>query len=248
MDVVIYFISDLSFLFDIKDVKFHFTMDIMTEDEMYEAMSNDPKGCRVEPGLYCAVDPGLRSPCYVFYVYPMKITEIFCFAKTKTQKKRHAGYRFQISTNAYVQMLPPLEEKDQSLVITQAIETFKDIAMSLQQKYNIPMGHVFLEDVAYKAQSSSTTVLARWQGVIEHECRINRWPMTKLSISHVKNKFAGHGKASKLKMYEAYIYKNFTDCSPYVGCSYDQNPNEDIIDACAILYVGLSTDKAKIAF
>jgi Holliday junction resolvasome RuvABC endonuclease subunit len=205
-------------------------------------------------GLYAGIDLSLRSPAMVVYYYPGQDegseAHIIAFCRTKTQDKKVANNTFKVTCNTSLHMHSRLVDLPQQQAINEICTITRTQLSNLARKYQCIVRHIFMENYAFgkfrgDGNSRSTSVLAEVAGVIKNMCYEHNWPVTLIPPPTVKKIFCGQGRATKEDMYKAYIQHGYPDCCPYILCKPSNGPHEDIVDAIAVLFTGLSQDKAQ---
>jgi len=110
------------------------------------------------------------------------------------------------------------------------------------QNYTKPGKHTWLaiENYAYGMQSSSTTKLAELGGILRHELWTHEFGFKEPAPNRIKAKFANHGHASKVDMWNRFRELGFPDLLHHLGLQPKKDgiphPVEDVVDAVAIAY------------
>lgn len=96
--------------------------------------------------------------------------------------------------------------------------------------------HAYIEGYALgMTGSASVSSLCELGGILRYALWQNGWTFSELAPSTVKKHFAGNGRADKPAMLAAYLQRGHTALDALV---VGQHPQEDMVDALAILTTG----------
>lgn len=184
--------------------------------------------------IVLGLDISLNSPGIA--VRDISNNRVFLFFFT--QRKREAGFTystdFSENPNPFHVTIEGIEfdkddEKERKIdVIRRALE---DVIAKFKPTRAV------IEDYAYSASTSCITQLAEIGGVVRNVLYRNNTPFTTVAVSSLKKGFAGHGAATKEKMYEAYIARGFPDLIGILRVKKPTDkPVEDLVDALALTF------------
>ena len=140
----------------------------------------------------------------------------------------------------------PVKIKDRWVRSAHVVKTIITWIKSFM-KSNDEKVHLYIENYALgMAGSSSVSKLCELGGILRHYISENKWSFSELSPGTIKKFFSGNGRASKSEMIEAYREKHgYPMLNDLFKIKDLQHPQEDMVDAIAILLTGLSGVKPK---
>lgn len=110
-----------------------------------------------------------------------------------------------------------------------------------QQHVGAPVT-VYIEGYAFSSQSSSVSKLCELGGIVRFALFQRGWKHVEICPRTAKKHFGPSGKATKEEMYASYLARGFPSMCTLMGIMPHQHPQEDMIDALAVLMTGLQVD------
>lgn len=184
------------------------------------------------------VDMSLSSPGVALQRLDCDTIHLLGFQQRLTDVE--VGHR-KLSSNLSVSRLSyPVKEKDRWIRSKYVVTTIIDWIRSFLNDGDTV--HVYIENYALgMAGSSSVSKLCELGGMFRYFLLENGWTFSELSPGTVKKFFTGNGRASKAEMVQAYHEKHKYPLMNEVFKITDlQHPQEDMVDALAILLTGVA--------